>query len=76
MSLYPALSGRRVPARMDGFLEHVGVVDVEAPIPDSMGVGTEARKYLRYVSVDPEVEEIYNIKVDPMGRPQRVPVRG
>jgi len=66
LSLYPAISGRDSLARVDFFMEHVGVIDVETPIPDSMGVRTDAWKYIRYVNVDPEVEEIYHIKVDPM----------
>jgi len=66
MSLYPALSGRGAPARADFFMEHVGVIDVENPIPDSIGVRTDAWKYIRYVNVSPEVEEMYHIKVDPL----------
>jgi arylsulfatase A-like enzyme len=66
MSLYPALSGRPAPVRADFFMEHVGVVDVKNPIPDSMGVRTDAWKYIRYVNVNPEVEEMYHIEVDPM----------
>jgi arylsulfatase A-like enzyme len=66
MSLYPVLGGRRAPARDDFFMEHVGVVEVEHPIPDSMGVRTDEWKYIRYVNVDPEIEEMYHLEVDPM----------
>ena len=66
VSLYPHLSGGHVPSREDFFMEHVGVIDVETPIPDSRGVRSEEWKYMRYVNVDPEVEELYHIKVDPL----------
>jgi arylsulfatase A-like enzyme len=46
-------------------MEHVGIVDVENPIPDSRGVRSDEWKYIRYVNVEPEVEEMYHIKVDP-----------
>jgi arylsulfatase A-like enzyme len=65
-SLYPHVSGRRAPSRSDFFLEHVGVIDVETPIPDSRGVRSEEWKYIRYVNVNPEVEEMYHVKVDPL----------
>ena len=66
MSLHPLLSGRGVPSRSDFFMEHVGVIDVENPIPDSMGVRTDEWKYIRYVNVEPEIEEMYHIKADPL----------
>jgi len=66
MSLYPALSGRDVPSRSDFFMEHVGVIDVDNPIPDSRGVRSDEWKYIRYVNAEPEVEEMYHIKVDPL----------
>jgi arylsulfatase A-like enzyme len=66
MSLYPLLSGRHAPARADFFMEHVGVVDVENPIPDSRGVRSDEWKYIRYINVEPEIEEMYHIKVDPL----------
>ncbi|NQV32284.1 MAG: DUF4976 domain-containing protein, partial [Phycisphaeraceae bacterium] len=65
VSLYPHLRGQQAPARADFFMEHVGVIDVETPIPDSRGVRTDEWKYIRYVNVEPEVEEMYHIKVDP-----------
>jgi arylsulfatase A-like enzyme len=66
ISLYPHLKGRQAPSRSDFFMEHVGIVDAENPIPDSRGVRSEEWKYIRYVNVEPEVEEIYNLKEDPL----------
>jgi arylsulfatase A-like enzyme len=66
MSLYPLLSGQHAPERADFFMEHVGVVDVENPIPDSRGVRSDEWKYIRYINVEPEIEEMYHIKVDPL----------
>ena len=66
MSLHPLLGGRDVPSRADFFMEHVGVIPVENPIPDSMAVRTDEWKYIRYVNVEPEIEEMYHIKVDPL----------
>ncbi len=66
MSLYPLLSGQNTPLREDFFMEHVGVIDVENPIPDSRGVRSDEWKYIRYINVEPEVEELYNIRVDPL----------
>lgn len=65
ISLAPLLKNSSQKTRDDFFMEHVGVIDVENPIPDSRGVRTEEWKYIRYVNVDPEVEEIYNIRIDP-----------
>jgi arylsulfatase A-like enzyme len=66
MSLYPLLRGEKGPFREDFFMEHVDVVDVENPIPDSRGVRSDEWKYIRYVNVEPEVEEMYHVSVDPM----------
>jgi arylsulfatase A-like enzyme len=66
MSLHPFLSGRHVSSRTDFFMEHVGVIDVDNPIPDSRGVRSDEWKYIRYVNVEPEIEEMYHIKVDPL----------
>ena len=66
MSLLPHLSGKKVPGRTNFWMEHVGVIKVEdTPIPDSRGVRTEDWKYIRYVNVEPEVEEMYHIRFDP-----------
>ena len=66
MSLYPTLKGQDGPSRKDFFMEHVGVIDVDNPIPDSRGVRSDEWKYIRYVNAEPEIEEMYHIKVDPL----------
>jgi len=65
-SLYPLFSGQHAPFRKDFFMEHVGIIKVSNPIPDSMGVRSDKWKYIRYVNVEPEIEELYNIKADPL----------
>jgi len=65
-SMYPLLRGERSPWREDFFMEHVGVIDVENPIPDSRGVRSQEWKYIRYVNTEPEVEEMYHVSVDPL----------
>jgi len=65
-SLVPLLTSKNVPWRTDFFMEHVGVIEVETPIPDSRGVRTRDWKYIRYVNVVPEVEELYNLQTDPL----------
>jgi len=47
-------------------MEHVGIVKAEYPIPDSYGIRTKNWKYIHYVNVEPEVEEMYNLGSDPM----------
>jgi arylsulfatase A-like enzyme len=64
-SLYPHLKGLRVASRADFFMEHVGIVDVENPIPDSRGVRSGEWKYIRYINLEPEVEELYHLETDP-----------
>ena len=66
MSLFPMLRDRSAPARDDFFMEHVDVIDVENPIPDSMGVRTKEWKYIRYIHANSEIEEMYHIENDPM----------
>ena len=65
LSLLPLLKNKNALLRDDFFMEHVGIIEVETPIPDSRGVRTEDWKYIRYINVDPEVEEMYNIRIDP-----------
>jgi arylsulfatase A-like enzyme len=65
-SLYPLLRGRPNPWRTDFFMEHVDVIDVKRPIPDSRGVRSREWKYIRYVNVEPEIEEIYHLAEDPL----------
>ena len=47
-------------------MEHVDVIDVVRPIPDSLGVRSEEWKYIRYVNVEPEIEELYRVRTDPL----------
>lgn len=68
ISLAPLLQNPAHPTRRHFFMEHVGVIEVSHPIPDSRGVRTENWKYIRYVHVDPEVEELYDLRQDPMER--------
>lgn len=65
-SLLPLLYDKNAYLRDDFFMEHVGIIEVKTPIPDSRGVRTEDWKYIRYINVEPEVEEMYNIKLDPI----------
>jgi arylsulfatase A-like enzyme len=66
MSLSPFLRGKETPSRTDFFMEHVDIIEVENPIPDSRGVRSEEWKYIRYVNIEPEVEELYHISIDPL----------
>lgn len=66
VSLSPALRGRTTPPRTDFFMEHVGVIKVRHPIPDSQGVRSRDWKYIRYLNVDPEIEELYHLATDPL----------
>ncbi|MGM0573401.1 MAG: sulfatase/phosphatase domain-containing protein [Bacteroidota bacterium] len=65
-SLLPLLNRPEKDFREDFFLEHDSVIIVKNPIPDSYGVRTKEWKYIRYVNVDPEVEEMYHLTADPM----------
>ena len=65
ISLYPFLRGQQTSRRRDFFMEHVDIIDVENPIPDSRGIRSDDWKYIRYIDVEPEVEELYHISVDP-----------
>jgi arylsulfatase A-like enzyme len=65
MSLSPFLRGQKDTGRTDFFMEHVDIIDVENPIPDSRGVRSQEWKYIRYVNIEPEVEELYHISLDP-----------
>lgn len=72
-SLLPQLLGEKHDWRKDFWMEHVGVIEVEGtPIPDSRGVRTEEWKYIRYINVEPEVEEMYHILTDPFESKNRI----
>lgn len=66
MSLFADLQGNAKSTRNDFFMEHVDIIEVENPIPDSRGVRSKDWKYIRYVNVEPEVEEMYYLKEDPL----------
>lgn len=66
ISQLPLLNGKKSGGREDFFMEHVGIIEVENPIPDSRGVRTNDWKYIRYVNIEPEVEEMYQISRDPL----------
>ena len=65
-SLLPIFSHPDSDFRNDFFMEHVGIVKADNPIPDSYGIRTKDWKYIRYINVEPEVEEMYNLSTDPM----------
>jgi len=62
-SLMPLLGGQPRAWRSDFFYEHhFG----EKIIPPTEGVRTERWKYLRWTSSDPVIEELYDLKADPL----------
>ena len=65
-SMLPLINDPEAEFREDFFLEHDSVIIVDNPIPDSYGVRTKDWKYIRYVNVEPEVEEMYDLNSDPM----------
>ena len=65
VSLRPLLEGRPAAPRRDFFMEHVDVVKVHRPIPDSRGVRSQDWKYIRYLNTEPGIEELYHIATDP-----------
>jgi alpha-L-rhamnosidase len=65
-SLLPIINNPESDFRKDFFMEHDGIVKAEYPIPDSYGIRTKDWKYIRYVNIEPEVEEMYNLSTDPM----------
>jgi arylsulfatase A-like enzyme len=65
-SMFPLLKNTESCFRDDFFMEHDSVISVENPIPDSYGIRTKEWKYIRYVNIEPEVEEMYNLIVDPL----------
>lgn len=66
ISLMAPIRGTGKPLREHFFMEHVDVIKVRTPIPDSRGVRTKDWKYIRYVNVQPEAEELYHLKNDPL----------
>lgn len=62
-SLRPLVSGENLPWREDWFYEHRTLTNI---IPPSEGIRTQDWKYLRWVGVDPAIEELYDLKRDPL----------
>jgi hypothetical protein len=54
--------GERPDWRTDWFYEHLTLPKI---IPPSEGVRTERWAYLRWVGVEPAVEELYDVQADP-----------
>lgn len=65
-SVFPLLTGEASHLRDDFFMEHVDVIAVDTPIPDSRGVRSQDWKYIRYLSTEPELEELYHLGDDPL----------
>jgi len=63
-SMFPLLKNPESGFRDDFFMEHDSIVNAENPIPDSYGIRTKEWKYIRYVNVEPQVEEMYNLSAD------------
>ncbi len=61
-SLRPLIRGENPAWRTDWFYEHLTLPKI---IPQSEGVRTERWKYLRWVGVEPVVEELYDLETDP-----------
>ncbi|MCI0457577.1 MAG: sulfatase [Gemmataceae bacterium] len=61
-SLRPWLRGERPAWRTEWFYEHHTFPEI---IPPSEGVRTARSKYLRWVGVEPAVEELYDLQADP-----------
>jgi arylsulfatase A-like enzyme len=64
ISLLPAVAGKPVGmAREDFFYEHH--FSYGGKIPDTEGVRTATRKYVRYIASEPVVEELFDLEADP-----------
>jgi arylsulfatase A-like enzyme len=61
-SLVPLIRGEKTAWRSDWFYEHHTLPKI---IPPSEGVRTDRWKYLRWVGVEPAVEELYDLAADP-----------
>lgn len=64
-SLRPLARGETPPWRTDWFFEHLTLPKI---LPPSEGVRGERWKYLRWVGVDPAIEELYDLQTDPQER--------
>ena len=61
-SLVPLMEGKQIAWRKDFLYEHRFV---HGAVPQSEGVRGQRWKYVRYTSVKPIVEELYDLKNDP-----------
>jgi arylsulfatase A-like enzyme len=62
-SLRPLAEGKKVAWREDWFYEHHTLPKI---IPPSEGVRTERWTYLRWMGVQPALEELYDLQADPL----------
>ncbi len=62
-SLRPWLRGESPAWRQDWFYEHLTLPKI---IPPSEGVRTQRWAYLRWVGTEPAVEELYDVRADPL----------
>jgi arylsulfatase A-like enzyme len=62
-SLLPLVRGEKPQWRTEWFYEHLTLPN---RIPPSEGVRTQRWKYLRWVGVEPAVEELYDLQADPL----------
>jgi len=64
VSLKPLVLGKSpTPSRPDFFYEHH--FSYGGKIPDTEGVRTATRKYVRYIASEPLVEELFDLEADP-----------
>ncbi|AKJ63607.1 sulfatase [Kiritimatiella glycovorans] len=63
--LTPLVRGRHPAWRKDWFYEHT-YEPAPGDIPKSVGVRTERWKYVRFVSVDPVCEQLFDLAEDPL----------
>ena len=75
-SLLPLINHPDLEIRNDFFMEHVGIVKADYPIPDSYGIRSKDWKYIRYINTESEVEELYHLRNDPLEMKNLIDDRG
>lgn len=65
VSLAPTLKSHDTKTHDYFLMEHIGVIDVETPIPDSRGIRNADWKYIEYLHPDGNAEELYDLRSDP-----------
>jgi arylsulfatase A-like enzyme len=66
-SLVPLMSGKDVPWRTEFAFEHfTSPAKIMRPIPRNDGIRTDNFKYVRWFDVDPPIEELFDLRKDPM----------